>query len=173
MARRKANSGTARKATAPRLHRYQEAWARGLAAINDVRRGKYKTVTAAARSEGITVAFIKRTFPGALYPSKPGKRLRVRPSDRYSALVEILDNSGTVVHVVAHGSRERELAGQHRAAYLAVLDNKQPSSVLRQFRGKKVGGKKLLTNPNRLFELGQGGVTDDLLPLYVSPEASV
>lgn len=153
--------------------RVEEARIRGFAAINGVRKGKYKSLSVAARTERTTVESIKRLLPGALLRSRPGKRLRVRASDHYTQLVEILDSSGEVSQVIARGSHERELAGRHRAAYFAVLDHKQPTSILRQFRGKKVGGKKLLTNPNRLFELGQGGVIDDLLPLYVNPEASI
>ena len=73
--------------------------------------------------------------------------------------------------VIAHGSRDRELAGQHRATCFGVLEGKLPA--LKRFRGKKVGGRKLLTNPERLFDLAGAGVINDLLPLYVSPEASV
>lgn len=118
------------------------------------------------------MALIKRRVPGALLPSKRGQRLRVRASDRYSAFVEILTDSGAVV-VTAHGSRERELAGQHRATCLSVLGRKLPASALKRFRGKKVGGRKLLANYDRLFELAHGGEPDKLGPLYVSPEGSV
>jgi len=155
------------------VRRHQEARKRGFAAINGVRKGKYKSLSAAARGERTTVTFIKRFLPGALLPSRPGGRVRVRTTDRYSQLVEILDNRGTVAHVVAHGSRERDLAGQHRAVYTSVIGGKLPASALRRFRGQTVGGLKLLTNPERLFELARGGVIDDLLPLYVNPEASV
>jgi hypothetical protein len=149
-----------------------EARMRGFAAINGVRKGKYKSLSAGALAEGTTVQSIKRLLPEALLPSRPGKAIRVRASDRYTQLVEILDNSGEVVQVLAHGSNERNLAGLHRAAYLAVLGNKQPSSILRRFRGKRVGGRKLLTNPERLFELARGGVVDDLSELYVPPDSN-
>jgi hypothetical protein len=145
---------------------------RGFAAINGVRKGKYKSLAAGALAEGTTVQSIKRLLPGALLPSRPGKPIRVRASDRYTQLVQILDDSGQVAEVIAHGSNERDLAGLHRAAYLAVLENKQPSSILRRFRGERVGGRKLLTNPARLFELAHGGVVDDLSALYVPPDSN-
>jgi hypothetical protein len=152
--------------------RTQEAKIRGFAAINDVRRGKYKSLSAAARAEGTNVKSIKRLVPGALLPSRPRARLRVRASDRYTQLVQILTDEGAIV-VTARGSRERELAGQHRAAYLSVLRRKNSGSVLKKFRGKTVGGRKLLSSYERLLELGHGGIGDDLAELYVSPEASV
>jgi hypothetical protein len=152
--------------------RTQESKTRGLAAINDVRRGKYKTLSAAARSEGTSVKSIKRLLPGALLPSRKSGRLRVRAGDRYSALVEILTDVGVIV-VTARGSRERELAGKHRAAYLSVLRWKNSGAVLKKFSGKTVGGRRLLSSYRRLLELARGGIIDDLAALYVSPEASV
>ena len=152
--------------------RNQELRKRGLAAINDVRRSIYKTLTAAARAEGTTVDSIRRLLPGTLLPSRRGSCIRVKASDRYSALVEIRTNSG-LADVMAQGSRERELAGRHRAAVLSVLRNKKPSSILNQFRGKTVGGHKLLTNPKLLSELAHREEADYLAPLYVPPEASV
>ena len=160
-----------RKAGRPTL-RNHEARVRGFAAINGVRKGKYRTLSAGALAEGTTVRSIKRLLPGALLPSRRGKAIRVRASDRYTQLVQILDDSGEVADVVAHGSKERDLAGLHRAAYLAVLDNKQPSSILRRFRGKRVGGRKLLTDPALLFESAHGGVVDDLSALYVPPDSN-
>ena len=145
---------------------------RGFAAINGVRKGKYKSLSAGALAEGTTVQSIKRLLPGALLRSRPGKRLRVRASDRYTHLVEVLDSLGEVAQVIAHGSRERELAGKHRATCFGVLEGKLPASALKRFRGKKVGGRKLLTDPERLFELAHAGEPDKLGPLYVSPEAS-
>jgi hypothetical protein len=144
---------------------------RGLAAINRVRQGESKTLADAARAEGTTVASIKRLFPGALLLSQLGKPIRVKASDSYSHLVEILADEGPV-QVIAHGSHERELAGRHRAAYLSVLANRKPGSILRQFRNKTVGGVRLLADPGRLFKLARGGEIDDIDALYVSPGGS-
>lgn len=157
------------KRTKPRLPspirsstaRRQKGRARGLAAVNDFRKRKYRSLSAAAKARKTTVEFIKRELPGTLLPSHPGKRIRVRASDQYSQLVEILTDSGPVV-VTARGSRERESAGQHRAIYFGVLEGKLPASALKRFRGKTVGGRKLLTNPERLFELAHGGEPDKL-----------
>ena len=162
----------ARRSRPRNSRRVGEARIRDFAAINGVRKGKYDSLSVAALAEGTTVQSIKRLLPGALLPSRPGKAIRVRATDRYTQLVQILDSSGQVAQVVAHGSRERELSGQHRATCMGVLDGRLPATALKRFRGKKVGGRKLLTNPERLFALAHGGVVDNLAPLYVSPEAS-
>ena len=145
-----------------------DARIRALAAINSYRQGKFKTLAEAARAEGTTVASIKRQVPDALLPARLGKPIRVKASDDYSQLVEILADEGPV-QVTAHGSRERELAGRHRAACFSVLANRKPGSILRQFRNRTVGGVRLLADPGRLFKLARGGEIDDLGALYISP----
>jgi hypothetical protein len=83
-----------------------------LAAINRVRGGEAKTVTAAARVEGTNVKRIQALVPDAIAKDRSRGRVRVKPSDRYSAKVEILANEGSLI-TTARGSRQRELAGQH------------------------------------------------------------
>jgi hypothetical protein len=149
--------------------RYENTKIRALAAINLVRRGKAQSLSAAARTEGISVASIRKLFPDALKKGRDGS-FSVRSSDPYSAFVEILTDSGLIV-VEARGSKERELAGEHRSVYRGVLDRKLPNSALRSFAGETVGGHKLLSNPERLSVLVRGGELDQLDVLYVSPGA--
>jgi hypothetical protein len=146
---------------------------RALKAVARVRRGDSKTLSAAARAEGTTVRTIRRVIPDALLgPGHRGHRIQVRASDRYSALVEIVVDSGAVV-VSARGSRQRELAGQHRATWLRVLRGQEPPSALRQYRGKKVGGHELISDYAQLSSLAHAGVLGQLDRLYVSPDVSV
>lgn len=86
---------------------------------------------------------------------------------RYSQKVEILTDAGAVV-VTARGSRQRQLAGQHRAAYLGIVQNKKPASTLDEFRGKRVGGHELLSDYERLRTLANAGVLGQLDTLYIS-----
>jgi hypothetical protein len=72
--------------------------------------------------------------------------------------------------VNAHGSRERDLAGFYRSVVIKVLGGKEPASALKQFRGKKIGGQKLISDFNQLRELALAGVLGHLDNLYVSPE---
>jgi len=142
-----------------------------LAAINRIRRGDAKTVSAAARAEGTTVRAIRALVPKAITQDRPGGRIRVTASDRYSAKVQILTDEGALA-ATARGSRERELAGQHRATVQRVLRGLEPKSALEQYRGKKVGGHELVSDYARLSSLAQAGVVGQLETLYVSPDVA-
>jgi hypothetical protein len=148
--------------------RQQGEKVRGLAAINRYRRGEAKSVSAAARAERTTIRTIRTLLPDALIQDRPGGRIRVKPTDRYSAKVQILTRDGTLI-ATARGSRQRELAGRHRATYMRVLENKELASALEQYRGKKVGGHELISDYTRLTTLAQAGVLGQLDTLYVSP----
>jgi hypothetical protein len=152
--------------------RQRNARVRAFAAINLVRRGKAKNLSSAARAEHTTVKAVRELLPSALVQESPGRRIRVKASDRYSARVQITTTSGPL-DVTAHGSRERELAGRHRAVLIKVQRNDLPPSALEQFRGQAVGGQELLTDLEQLSIQGQAGVLPQLDSLYVNPETSV
>jgi hypothetical protein len=145
---------------------------RGLAAIKRVRRGQSKNLSAAARAVGTTVRTIKKLLPAALIPGRPGRRIRVKAGDSYSARVEILETNVGPNVVTARGSRQRDLAGQHRAVYNRVLEGLEPPSALDQFRGKQVGGHELLADFDELSSYAQAGYLTQHDSLYVSPETS-
>jgi hypothetical protein len=149
----------------------QEERVKCLAAINRVRRGEAKTVTAAARAEGTTVKKVQVLVPGAIAKDRQRGRLRVKPSDRYSAKVQILTNEGALT-TMARGSRQRDLAGQHRATFMRVLRGEEPKSALVRFRGKKIGGHVLVSDYAQLVSLAKAGVVGNLDTLYVSPDVA-
>jgi len=169
MRRRKAIPGSVGDAKAREALRREQARLRGFAAINRVRRGESRAPSHAARIEGTTLRSMRRLFPSAFLQDRPGGRIRVKASDRYSARVEILTDAGALV-VTARGSRQRELAGRHRATYMRVLQGKEPPSALEQYRGKKVGGHELISDYARLATLAQAGVLGQFDSLYVSPD---
>ncbi len=150
----------------------QETNVRCLAAVNRVRRGQSPSLSSAARAEGTTLRGIRKEIPDALIQDRPGGRIRVKKSDRYSAKVEVMTTEGARV-VTARGSRQRELAGQHRATFLRVLQGKEPPSALEQYRGKKIGGHELISDFELLSSYAQAGDVGQLESLYVSPDASV
>src|SRR5437879_120627 len=171
MRRRGSHPGKARKVRVRQGLRSLEAQIRRRAAINRLRRGQSKTLSSAVRTENTTLKTVRRLLRSALVQDRPGGRIRVKAGDRYSARVEILTDLGPVV-VTAHGSRERELAGRHRATVIRVLRGDEPASALDQFRGKSVGGHPLITDINVLSEPARGGVLDQLDSLYVTPDTS-
>ena len=138
-----------------------------LDALNLYRQGKAKTVSAAAHMAKTSLKAMRRWVPLAIDKDSRTGRLRVKASDRYSEKVEILTYSGALV-ATARGSRERQLAGQHRATYMAIAEKTKPASALEEFRGKKVGGHELLSDYQRLIVLAKAGVLGKLDALYVS-----
>jgi hypothetical protein len=109
--------------------------------------------------------------PAAIAQDRPGSRIRVKASDRYSAKVQALTKEGAL-SITARGSRQRELAGRHRATVIRVLRGSEPASALEQFRGKKVGGHELISDYAALSSFAEAGVVGQLDSLYVSPDAS-
>jgi hypothetical protein len=168
MRRRKAIRKIAGKTQRRQSHHRHEARLRGFAAINRVKRGKSKSLSAAARAEGTTLRTIEKRLPAAVYRDAKG-RIRVKAGDPYSEWVEIMTDLGPL-NAKARGSRQRELAGRHRAVWMKVLRRDLPPSALEEFRGKTVGGHELLSDSDRLFTLAKGGELDQLDVLYVSPE---
>jgi hypothetical protein len=139
---------------------------RSFEAANLYRQGKAKTASAAARMARTNLKAMWRWIPRAIKKDPRTGRLRIKASDRYSQKVEVLTDAGALV-VTARGSRQRQLAGQHRATYMDVARKKKPPSALQQFRGKKVGSHELLSDYARLVTLAKAGVLGQLDTLYV------
>jgi hypothetical protein len=137
-------------------------------ALNLSRR-KRISPSAAAKAAGTTLPTVKRLAPDALIQTHPGGPIRVKRSDRYPAKVEIFEKGVGPNTVTARGSRQRELAGQHRAVYMRVLKNIDPPSTLDQFRGKKVGGHELVSDYDELLTFAKAGYLSQLDTLYVLP----
>jgi len=115
---------------------------------------------------------MRKLVPDALIQDRRGGRIRVKRTDRYSAMVQVLTREGTL-NVTARGSRQRELAGQHRATVLRVLRGEEPPTALEAYRGKKIGGHELLSDYELLSSFAHAGDIGQLEALYVTPDASV
>jgi hypothetical protein len=136
-------------------------------AANLYRQGKARSVSSAAHMARTNLKALWRWIPDAIKKDPQSGRLRIKASDRYSERVEILTDTGALV-ATARGSRQRQLAGQHRATYLDIVHNRKPASALEEFHGKKVGGHELLSDYERLRTLAKAGVLGQLDTLYVS-----
>lgn len=145
---------------------------RCIEALGLYRSGKAKSPSAAVRMAKTTLKALKESVPRAISQDRLGGRVHIKPSDPYSAPVEILTESGAVV-ATARGSRQRQLAGQHRATWLRVVRRKESPSALEQYRGKNVGGRELLSDYEQLRLLARAGVLGQLDELYVSPDVSM
>lgn len=169
--KRKSKAARSRRSSQGLTARQQHERVRCLAAINRYRRGEAKSVSAAVRAEGTSIRAIRTLVPKAITQDRPGGRIRVKRSDRYSVKVQILTDEGAIT-TTARGSRERGLAGQHRATVMRVLRGVEPKSALEQYRGKKVGGHELVSDYAQLVLLASAGVVGQLEPLYVSPDVA-
>jgi hypothetical protein len=145
---------------------------RSFEALSLWRSGKAKSASAAVDRAGITLVALRDEVPAAIAQDRPGGRIRIKASDRYSAKVQILTDEGAIT-TTARGSRQRELAGQHRATYTRVLQGVEPKTALERYRGKKVGGHELLSDYEQLRLFARAGILGQLDPLYVSPDVSV
>jgi hypothetical protein len=144
---------------------------RALDALNLFRQGKAKSASDAARKAGTTLEALWHWVPLALEKNPRSGRVSIRPTDPYSAKVQIVTNDGTVI-ATARGSRQRELAGQHRATFMRVLRNEESPAALEKYRETKVGGHELISDYARLTTLAQAGLLGQLETLYVSPDVS-
>jgi len=169
---RSRSSNQAKKGDRGPSLRQQEERVRVLAALNRLRRGEATAATVAARAEGTTLRAMRKLVPDALIQDRRGGRIRVKRTDRYSAMVQVLTREGTL-NVTARGSRQRELAGQHRATVLRVLRGEEPPTALEAYRGKKIGGHELLSDYELLSSFAHAGDIGQLEALYVTPDASV
>jgi hypothetical protein len=149
--------------------RRQDQRSRVFDALNLYRQGKAKSVSAAARTAGTTPNAMWEWVPRAISKDPRSGRLHIKPTDPYSASVQILTDAGAVT-ASARGSRQRELAGRHRATVMRVLAGKEPATALDEYRGKKIGGHALISDYTRLTTLAQAGVLGQLDALYVSPD---
>lgn len=176
-ASRKQNTAKAKRASPLQssrklTSRHQDTRQRVFNALSFYRSGRARSASAAARMADTTLPTMRKSTPGAFAPNRPGARLRIKPSDRYSAKVQILTGNGAIT-TTARGSRQRELAGQHRATTMRVLRGLEPKSALERYRGKKVGGHELVSDYRQLVLLANAGVIGQLDPLYASPDVSV
>jgi hypothetical protein len=144
---------------------------RVLDALNLFRQRKAKSASDAARKAGTTLEALWELAPLALGKDPRNGRISIRPTDPYTAKVQVLTEEGAIV-ATARGSRQRELAGRHRATVMAVLSGKEPAIELDKYRGKTVGGHELISDYSRLTTLAHADVVGQLDSLYVSPDVS-
>jgi hypothetical protein len=136
--------------------REREARARSLDALRIMRRDG-RSLSRAARLAGTTPGTVRRYTAGAMERSKGG-RFTARPGDRLLRVMNVLSTDGHVTAVV-RGSRGASLVAEHANAtqrYLATGDIK----VLAPFKGKRVAGLTLETNPDRIEAFALSGELD-------------
>lgn len=139
----------------------QEARHRAYEAIGEMR-SRGLSLQAASRLVGTTPDNVRRYAPEAL--TKEGRRYRATESDRSYQRMSALSTDG-LRDIDVRGSHSRSLVGQHWSAvgrFAATGD----VTLLAPFKGKRVGGIELASDPDLIEEyLRQGEL--DIDDIYV------
>ena len=138
-----------------------EARNRALHALTAIRHGA--SLVDAAKAEVVRQRQYGNSVDSSEREEHAGGRIRAVPRDKFTRYLQIPgQDAGGLTQVAAKGSREAtELAAyvNARAAFLRLGDK----SVLRPFRGKKIGGHTLVTDPKLLPALAEQGESFDQL----------
>lgn len=124
-------------------------------------RGEGSSLTASAHRAHTTRRTIRRHFPGTLRRGARG-RWWIARGDRQPFDMRVVGTEGPVVRTT-RGSQVRSLIGAHHQAIKQYLgpEGGDPS-VLEQFRGKRLAGVELETDPDRIEEIWRRGQLDFL-----------
>lgn len=145
--------------------RSQEAFANAAEAVSEARR-KGTTVAHEVermRARGIPVsrASVRRYFGDDLERGPGGWSVPKRADRSYHGDLMVISTEGKVEAPV-RGSRARTLVSEHANAVGRHLGGDDPDGEgLRRFRGRRVGGYELETDPDRLQRLFETGELDD------------
>jgi hypothetical protein len=140
--------------------RQLDAWDRAGDALATARRREDRSLARAARDEGTTVATIRKYYGPAV--TRKGERgwWRATEWDRaYRGEIHLLTESGDVL-VEARDSRSRALASAYAHAIDDYRHQRDPDGEgLRRFRGRRIGGHRLLDDRDLdlIDELGRRG----------------
>jgi hypothetical protein len=116
-----------------------------------------KPPTRSARDNKTTLATVRKYFPNDFSKSKGSRRWNVSPSDKHPNQVQWLGKNG-YEDFVLRGSRDASRLGSYLNDVKRALRGER--SALDKWHGKKVGGRKLITNLEVLTRLGREGKLD-------------
>jgi len=123
-----------------------------LAAHSDMLRNRNLTASEAARNNGVTVRDFWRYIPKAFKKDSSG---RVRAiEDHYLRRMEIPGPDGPIV-IKIRGSKAKSEVAQFRNDVFSFLGGNR--SALRKWKGVKIQGHELLTDPRVIRILGEQG----------------
>lgn len=156
--RRRQRSIRLRRFLIPRTRRQSIAHQKSLAVLAEVRRGE--SFNKAARRQRIKPKTVLRYVGNALYRSGPNKPWKATKTDRIPAKMTIITEHGPVFEVVK-SSVERTLLSRYDIALRRwrAAENGAEQELL-TFKGQTVAGLVLITDPDVLIRLEEGGGLD-------------
>ena len=155
--RRRQRSGL-RRFLVPRTKNQSIAHQKSLAVLAEVRRGE--SFNKAARREGIKPKTVLRYVGNALYRKGPNKPWKATKNDRIPAKMTILTEQGPVFAVVRNSSERTRLSRYDNALRRWRTGEDGAERQLLNFKGQTVAGYVLITDPDILIQLEEGGGLD-------------
>jgi excisionase family DNA binding protein len=114
----------------------------------------------AARRERMKLETFKKGAGKYLYRTGRGKRFRARSEDQLAFSMIVLTARGPE-NVIVRNSRERKLLYEYNLALRMFRAAEDGAAIkLRKFKGKTVGGRVLITDPNLLIKLDEADQID-------------
>lgn len=157
----------------PRRGRRQESHNRALHVLARMRRTG-ESLVSSSRLEGLDPRTVLKQIPREFHKSR-GRWVPLKTADREPRPMRLLDDKGRRPGVV-RGSKAASLLGRYNAALSKFFSaNKKYAgneTLLKPFRGKRVGGVELLTDPSKLLELAEAGELRTGEDLYAAPTGS-
>lgn len=120
---------------------------RALRALSSMRQGA--SISKAARDNSVTIRTIKRYAASALVQERPGGRIRATKSDRLVRYLQIPGPNGPM-DITVRGSKAASEAAKYKAAINRLLRGDR--NAMARWRGKKIAGVELITDPKILIE---------------------
>jgi len=133
--------------------RQRGTYTRAIEVLGTVRRGK--SLSEGANDLGIAPATILRYFPHDLSKAKGSRQWVASKSDRHVRLVKDIGPDG-MRRIRVRGSREATQQSQFLNDVRKAITKNDPTPLAR-WRGKKIGGRALMTSFRRLIALAQSG----------------
>jgi hypothetical protein len=131
---------------------------KSLAVLAEVRRGE--SFNKAARRERIKPKTVLRYIGNALYRSGPNKPWKATKTDRIPAKMTILTENGPVFAVVKSSIERSRLSRYDIALRKWRAAESGAEQELLTFEGQSVAGYVLITDPDMLIQLEEGGGLD-------------
>jgi hypothetical protein len=103
----------------------------------------------AARDNGVTIRTVKRYVGSALVQDRPGGRIRATKSDRLTRYLQIPGPNGPR-DIAVRGSKTASKFANYKASINRLL--RGDSHALDKWRGKKIAGIELVTDPRVLVD---------------------
>lgn len=107
------------------------------------------SISKAARDNSVTIRTIKRYAASALVQERPGGRIRATKSDRLVRYLQIPGPNGPM-DITVRGSKAASEAAKYKAAINRLLRGDR--NAMARWRGKKIAGVELITDPKILIE---------------------